>query len=697
MIENHDNRHGQSRGAGSGKKDGGHQGHGGGGQSHHAMMAADFKRRFFVSTILTVPILAIAPLIQDVFGYTFAFAGDSYVQFALATVVYFYGGRPFLGGMAGELKKAQPGMMTLIALAITVAWGYSSLVVFGLPGKVFFWELSTLVDVMLLGHWIEMRSVMGASGALEALARLMPSTAHRVTQGGDTEDVPVADLEKGDRVLVKPGEKVPTDGTVIQGRSSVNEAMVTGESKPVEKGEGDEVIGGSVNGESSFVMEVKKTGDETYLSQVMDMVKKAQESKSRTQDLANRAAVWLTFIALGAGGITLAVWLLAGREFAFSLERMVTVMVITCPHALGLAVPLVVAVSTAMAASRGLLIRDRASFERARKVQAVVFDKTGTLTEGRFSVDEVAAMDGWDEDRVLAAAASLEKNSEHPIAKGIVEKAGEKGLELQEPRDFSAIPGKGAKARVGESEVFVVSPGYLDEQGVKSPKDRIKQMAKGGRTVVVVLEKGERPVGLISLSDVIRPESYEAVERLQSMGIRVMMLTGDSREVAAEVAEKLNLSDYFAEVLPAQKADKIKEVKKRGLLVAMVGDGVNDAPALAESDLGVAIGAGTEVAVQTADVILVRNDPRDVVGIVQLADATYSKIVQNLWWATGYNAVAIPLAAGALYNWGFLLPPAAGALVMTISTVIVAANARLLQRKGKKARVGKGKRKTTVG
>jgi Cu2+-exporting ATPase len=529
-------------------------------------MVADFRRRFWASLILTIPILALSPLIQRFLGLTeaFGFPGDSYVIFGFASAVYFYGGWPFLKGLFDEMGKRQPGMMTLIALAITVAYGYSSLVVFGLPGKVFFWELATLIDIMLLGHWIEMRSVMGASGALEELVKLMPSEGHRVRKDGSTEDVSVTDLKKGDRVLVKPGEKIPIDGRVVEGRTSVNEAMLTGESKPVEKGEGAEVIGGAINGESAITVEVGKTGDETYLSQVVEMVRQAQESRSRSQDLADKAALWLTIIALSAGGITLAVWLALGKEFVFSLGRMVTVMVITCPHALGLAVPLVVAVSTTLAASSGLLIRDRSAFERARKLNAIVFDKTGTLTEGRFGVTDVVTLGKRDEKEILRLAASLESQSEHPIASGIVETARERGLEYGSPKEFEAIPGKGAQATVDERTIKVVSPGYLKENGLEIDAEKVRSLAEEGKTIVYVLV-ADQVEGAIALADIIRPESHDALKKLKAMDVQVMMLTGDSEAVARWVAGELELDDYFAEVLPDQKADKIKEVKGRGL------------------------------------------------------------------------------------------------------------------------------------
>ena len=648
--------------------------------AHHAHMVADFRRRFWISLALTIPVLALASHIQEFLGVreTWHFPGDSFVEFGLSSVIFFYGGWPFLKGITRELRNKQPGMMTLIALAISVAYGYSSVVVFGLPGQVFFWELATLIDIMLLGHWIEMRSVMGASRALEELVKLMPSEAHRLKEDGSTEEVAVSELTKGDRVLVKPGEKIPTDGVLVGGRTTINEAMLTGESKPVEKGEGDKAIGGSINGESAITIAVEKTGHETYLSQVIQLVRQAQESRSRSQDLANRAALWLTMIALSAGGTTLAVWLIAGKDFNFALGRMVTVMVITCPHALGLAVPLVVAVSTAISASKGLLIRDRSAFERARLLQAVVFDKTGTLTEGRFGVTDIVSLGNHSKDELLRISASLESQSEHPIAAGVVRAAKEKGLSFPVPRDFKAIPGKGAQATVDGKQVKVVSPGYLKEQRLVVDENRVQELAAEGKTVVFVLVD-DQVGGAIALADIIRPESRQALNALKEMGIRVMMLTGDSSAVARWVARELQLDDFFAEILPDQKAAKLQEVKSRGLTVAMTGDGVNDAPALVQADVGIAIGAGTDVAIESADIVLVRSDPRDVVSIVQLARATYRKMVQNLLWATGYNIVAIPRAAGILYQQGILLSPAAGAILMSLSTVIVAINARLLQ------------------
>lgn len=645
---------------------------------HGAMMLADFKKRFWVSFIITIPILLLSPLIQDFLGIkkTVSFPGDIYVLFALSSIVFFYGGYPFLKGIFDELKSATPGMMTLVAIAITTAYVYSSAVVFGLRGMVFFWELATLIDVMLLGHWIEMKSVMGASKALEELARLMPSDAHKIMPDGSIKNVPLSELMVNDSVLIKPGEKIPADGIVVDGETSVNEAMLTGESKPVYKNVGAKVIGGSINGEGSITAKVNKTGEDSFLSQVIKLVKEAQESKSRTQDLANRAAVWLTIIAIVGGAITLFVWFyIMKADFAFAIERTVTVMVITCPHALGLAVPLVVAVSTAISASNGLLIRDRAAFERARNIQAIIFDKTGTLTEGKFGVTDTIMFSGsGDEKELLKYAASVEANSEHLIAKGIVSSSGD----AFPVEGFKSIPGKGAQGRVNGRDVKVVSPGYLREQNIPVTDERIEKLSSQGKTVVFVLIDGELR-GAIALADIIRPESKKAISRLREMGVKCIMLTGDNKQVAKWVADELELDEYFAEVLPHEKAAKVKEIQSRGLVVAMTGDGVNDAPALAQADVGIAIGAGTDVAVETADIILIRSDPLDTVAIIGLAKATYRKMVQNLIWATGYNAFAIPLAAGVLYKWGILLSPAMGAGLMAASTVVVAINARFLK------------------
>ncbi|MDT8452339.1 MAG: copper-translocating P-type ATPase [Gammaproteobacteria bacterium] len=643
-------------------------------------MVADFRRRFWISIVLTLPILLLSPLIQEVFGLeaVLDIPGAPYLAFGFSTGVYFYGGWPFLKGAYSEIAKRELGMMTLIGLAISVAYLYSSAVVFGLQGRLFFWELATLIDVMLLGHWIEMRSVMGASGALQELVKLLPSEAHRLKDGDEIEDVNVDELATDDRILIRPGEKVPIDGEIIEGESNLNESMLTGESMPVSKGEGEKVVGGSVNGEGALTVRVTQTGENTYLSSVIDMVSRAQESRSHTQNLANRAAAWLTYIALTVGALTLLVWLSLDRDFQFSLTRMVTVMVITCPHALGLAVPLVIAVSTSLGAGKGLLIRNRDAFEEAYKVEAIVFDKTGTLTVGRFGVDGVTAFADADEDEILQLAASLERPSEHPIAKGIVQAAKERNLTLSTAKEFRNLTGKGAEAKIDGRKIRVVSPGYASEQGVSAENESLNQWQQEGKTVVYVVRDDEA-IGAIALADIIREESRSAIDKLKAMGLQCMMLTGDSEAVARSVAQELGLDDYFAGVLPEDKAEKIREVKKRGLRVAMVGDGVNDAPALVESHLGVAIGAGTDVAVEAGDVVLVRSDPRDIVAILSLSRATHKKMIQNLFWATGYNVIAIPLAAGVGISAGILLSPAVGAAVMSVSTIIVAVNARLLK------------------
>lgn len=646
----------------------------------HADMAADFRRRFWISLVLTLPILALSPMLQTLAGLREAigFSGDIYVLFGLSSAVFWYGGWPFLKGIFEELKSRRPGMMTLISVAIATAYLYSSAVVFGLTGKMFFWELASLIDIMLLGHWIEMKSVMGASRALEELAKLMPSDAHKVMADGSVKDVPLNELAVNDKVLIKPGEKVPADGVIVGGESSVDEAMLTGESTPVAKKAGGKVIGGAINGEGSLTIEVKGTGKDSFLSQVIDLVKQAQESKSKTQDLANTAALWLTIVALGGGVITFLIWqVLMGKEFAFAIERAVTVMVIACPHALGLAVPLVVAVSTALAAKNGLLIRNRVAFESARNLQAIIFDKTGTLTEGRFGVtDTLVLSEDIDEETLRKYAASVDEHSEHPIAKAIAASS-EKKVPVE---NFLSIPGKGAEGRVEGKNIKVVSPGYLREHNIELADKRIEPLQAQGKTVVFVLVDGQLK-GAIALADIVRPEAKQAIEALKALSIRCMMLTGDNKATAKWVSDQVGLDEYFAEVLPQDKAAKVKEVQSRGVLVAMTGDGVNDAPALAQADLGIAIGAGSDVAVETADVILVRSNPLDVVAIVQLSRATYRKMIQNLLWATGYNVVAIPLAAGALYAWGVLLTPALGAVLMSASTVIVAINARLLRLK----------------
>ena len=647
--------------------------------AHHGHMIEDFKKRFWISLIITVPVLLLSPMIQYFLGLreTISFTGESYLLFALSSFVFFYGGWPFLKGLLDEFKKLQPGMMTLIALSISVAYFYSNAVVFGVEGEVFFWELATLIDIMLLGHWIEMKSVMGASKALEELAKLMPDEAHKIDDDGNVIEVKVSDLNLSNRLLIKPGEKIPADGKIYEGKTSINEAMITGESKPVSKGEGEEVIGGSINGEGSIKIKVEKTGDETFLSQVVKMVREAQESKSKTQNLANRAAFWLTLIAIAAGVITMIVWLMVeGSTFNFALSRTVTVMVITCPHALGLAIPLVVAVSTALSAESGLLIRNRTAFEQARNIQAIIFDKTGTLTKGEFGLTDTISFDStFDEKEILKFAATIESESEHPIARGIVNSSDGK----YQLKDFNSIPGKGAEGKVEGKDVKVVSPGYLVENKIEiKEKEKIDKLSGEGKTVVFILVEN-KPVGAIALADIIREESKEAIKQLKEIGIKPMMLTGDNRQVAKWVAEELGLDDYFAEVLPDKKSEKVKEVQGRGMVVAMTGDGVNDAPALAQADVGIAIGAGTDVAVETADIILVRSNPKDVVSLIKFAKATYNKMVQNLIWATGYNVIAIPLAAGVLYSYGVILSPALGAVLMSLSTIIVAINAKLLK------------------
>ncbi len=643
---------------------------------HHEMMVQDFKWRFWWVLGFTIPILALSPMIQYFLGVDWRFSGDTWILAALSTFVYFFGGWPFLTGLVDELKKKQPGMMTLIGLAISIAYIYSTFVVFGFKGDLLYWELATLVGVMLLGHWVEMRSVMSASAALEELAELLPGEAHRINEDGSTEDVPVDELQKGDKVLIRPGEKIPADGKVVKGESSVNEAMLTGESKPVSKKDGDEVIGGSVNEKGSLTIEISKTGDDSFLSQVVSLVREAQESKSRTQNLADRAAFWLTIVAITAGLITFGIWIsLTGQEFGFAMNRTVAVMVITCPHALGLAIPLVVSMSTSIAASNGFLIRDRASFEQARNLDSVIFDKTGTLTEGTFTVTDILNFgDQYSDEEILKYAASLEANSEHPLAKGILEKA-EETFEIEE---FNSITGKGIEGKVNGKSMKVVSPGYIREQEISYPESEVEEISSQGKTVVFVILENEL-VGAIALGDQIRESSKNAIDALHEMGIECIMLTGDNKQTAEYVAKELGIDQVFAEVLPDEKADKVKEVQSQGKLVAMTGDGVNDAPALAQANVGIAIGAGSDVAVETGDIVLVKNNPQDVTALIKLSKATYKKMVQNLWWASGYNIGAIPLAAGALYTWGIILSPAVGAILMSLSTVIVAINARLLK------------------
>jgi Cu2+-exporting ATPase len=639
------------------------------------MMIEDFKRRFYISLIVTIPILLLSPMIQSWIGWEFKFAGSEYILFIFSSFIYGYGGWPFLKGFADEAKEKSPGMMTLIAMAISVAYFYSTATVFLIEGSDFFWELATLIDIMLLGHWIEMRSVQGASRAMDELAKLMPDTAHLLTEG-KIKDVDARDLDVDDVILVKPGEKIPADGAIIKGSSYVNESMLTGESKPVEKKEGDSLIGGSVNGEGSLEMSVKNVGEDSYLSKVVRMVTQAQESKSKTQNLADKAALWLTIIALSSGGITLIAWLLAGEDFTFAIARMATVMVITCPHALGLAIPLVAANTTAISAENGLLIKNRTAFENSRKIDTVVFDKTGTLTKGEFGVNHVEILSGdMDKNEVIQIAASLEKNSEHPIADGIVAEAKSVGAELLKVSGFKAIKGKGIEGQIQGKSYVVASPGYLAENDIDIPDN----LPDFDISTNVFLLREKRLIAVLALSDKIRPESLEAVEKLKNQNIECWMLTGDNEKTAAQVSGKLNLDGYFAEVLPEEKLEKIKELQSHGKYVAMAGDGINDAPALAQADIGIAIGSGTDVAAETADIILVNSNPMDVTTLIDLGKLTYKKMIQNLLWASGYNIIAIPLAAGALYSAGIVISPALGAVLMSLSTVIVAVNAKLIK------------------
>src|SRR5699024_9379739 len=617
---------------------GGHSGH----EHHdHGDMVKDFKKRFYISLIVTIPILILSPMIQGFIGVDWQFPYDQYILFVLATFIFFYGGWPFITGAVSELKDKNPGMMTLIGLAILVAYVYSSLTVFGLEGSDFFWELATLIDIMLLGHWIEMRSVMGASNALEELVKLMPSEAHKLDEHGNVQDVKVSELKSEDRVLVKPGEKIPVDGIIMDGNSAIDESMLTGESVPVEKENGDEVIGGSINKEGSLTLKVDKIGEDSYLSQVITLVQEAQESRSRTQDITNKAAKWLFYVAIASGFITLFIWLALGYAFDVALERMVTVMVITCPHALGLAAPLVVAVSTSLSAKQGLLIRNRANFEGARNLDAVVFDKTGTLTEGSFGVTDIVPNKGYEKEDVLNWAASLEQHSEHPIATGIVKSANDEGISLKKITDFESITGKGIQGNIDGKKVNVVSPGYVHENNLSYNQQQFNNMSEEGKTVVFVLLDDEL-AGMIALADIVRETAKEAIAQLKEKGVHSIMLTGDNGKVANWVAKQLDIDEVYAEVLPDEKSDQVKKIMKdKGWKVAMTGDGINDAPALATADLGIAIGAGTDVAMETADVVLVKSNPKDVVSLVDLSKKTYRKMVQNLWWAAGYNILAI--------------------------------------------------------
>lgn len=648
------------------------------GHDHHKMMIEDFKKRFWVSLILTIPILVLSPMIQNFFGYSLNVLYNSYILLVLSSVVYFWGGWPFLKGFTTEIKQKGPGMMTLIAMAISVAYFYSSATVFGLKGMDFFWELATLIVIMLLGHWLEMKSVLGASKALQLLVSMMPAEAHRVTKDGRIEDVKLEVLQKGDIIMIKPGEKVPADGIIEEGSSYLNESMLTGESKPVKKEKDNKVIGGSINGNGSLKMKVEHTGKDSYLNKVIKLVEEAQKAKSKMQNFSDRAAKWLTYIALSVGFGTLVVWLIAGYPFVFALERMVTVMVIACPHALGLAIPLVVAISTAVSAQNGLLIRNRTAFEESRKITALLFDKTGTLTTGIFGVTRFETVEtSISKDELLRLASALEQTSEHPIAVGIINKVKELNITIPKAEAFNAITGKGVEATVEGKSIKVVSPGYLKDKNLTVPEGAYSSKAE---TVVFVLVD-DKLAGYIALADAIRPESAEAIQVFKKNGIKVLMATGDNETVAKAVSDELGLDGYYSEVLPHQKVEIVKELQSKGEFVAMTGDGVNDAPALAQSDVGIAVGSGTDIAAETADIILVNSNPKDIANLILFGKATYKKMVQNLVWATAYNSFAIPLAAGVLYSKGFVLGPAVGAVFMSLSTIIVAINAQLLKSK----------------
>jgi P-type Cu2+ transporter len=662
-----------------------HAGHGDhdGHDAHAGHSPEGFRDRFWLSLLLTIPVVYWSPHIESLLGYRApTFWGSEWIPSVLGTVVFVYGGLIFLQGAWRELRARLPGMMTLISLAITVAFVFSWVVQLGLiTAEALWWELATLVTIMLLGHWIEMRSVTQAQGALQELAKLLPDTATRVTDGGE-ETVPVSELRAGDVVLVRPGESVPADGVVRRGESDLNESMITGESRPVKKREGDEVIAATINGEGSLRVEVTGTGEDTKLSGIMRLVAEAQTSKSRAQHLADRAAQMLTGVAIVAGVLTLVVWQFLGASLDFSIVRVVTVLVIACPHALGLAVPLVVAISTTLGARSGLLVRDRRGLEEARNLDAVIFDKTGTLTLGEFRVVEMAVAEGTAEDEALRIAAAVETESEHPIARGIVKTAEDRGLELPPADGFRALTGKGVAASVDGSEYHLGGPALLRAEQAQVParlEAAADAAAERGQAAIYLL-RGSEALAVFAVADAIREESREAVRALHDRGIEVAMLTGDAQAVADAVAAELGIDAVFAEVLPEDKASKVKELQAQGKRVAMVGDGVNDAPALATADIGIAIGAGTDVAVEAGHIVLVRSDPRDIPRIVSLSRATYRKMLQNLWWAAGYNVVAIPLAAGVLFAWGVLLTPALGAVLMSASTVIVAINAQLLRR-----------------
>ena len=650
------------------------------GASHHEHegMIGDFKKRFLVSLILTVPILLLSKMIQEWLSINISFPYDDVVLLSLSTIVYFYGGWPFLKGSLDEMKQKNPGMMMLIALAISVAYFYSVGIILGLgEGHDFFWELATLIDIMLLGHWIEMKSIMGASNALQELVKLLPSIAHRIDDE-KIEDIAVSELQTGDVILIKPGEQVPVDGKIIKGATTVDESMLTGESLPIEKKMDDNVIAGSINQEGSLTVETKNTGEGTYLSKVIELVSEAQASKSKTQNLANRAAKILFYVAVFAGVLTFIIWLALGYPLSIAIERMVTVMVISCPHALGLAAPLVVSVSTALSAKKGLLIRNRTQFEEARKLDAIIFDKTGTLTQGNFGVTDLVPIDEISSNELLRLAAGVERSSQHPLAKGVVKRAEELQLSLPSIEDFMSITGVGLEGKVEGTLIRVVSPRYIRQEKITVDELAFEKLSEEGKTVIFVL-KNKQLLGMIALADLVREEAKETVTALKNKGINSIMLTGDNKKVAHWVAKQLGIDEVHAEVLPDDKSRQVKNIQLEGRKVAMVGDGINDAPALAQADVGIAIGSGTDVAVETADIVLVRSNPKDVLSILELSRSTYNKMIQNLWWAAGYNIITIPLAAGVLAPYGVILSPAIGAVLMSLSTVIVAVNARMLK------------------
>ncbi|MBI2551144.1 heavy metal translocating P-type ATPase [Candidatus Uhrbacteria bacterium] len=650
----------------------------------HAGHSTDaFLQKLWVVLILMVPILFASDMPEIVIGWRLPrFVGDQISFLLLGSIIFFYGGWVFIAGAAREIRAKLPGMMTLISIAITAAYLFSAFSVFAGREETLFWELSTLIAVMLLGHWIEMRAVSGAQGALKELAKLLPDVAE-VIREGKTEKIPLSELVAGDRVLVRPGSKVPADGVIEEGQSDVNEAVVTGESKPVSKKMGDQVIAGSLNGDGGLTVRVDKIGEATFLAGVMRLVAQAQASKSKLQILSDRAALYLTVIAVTSGGITFIAWLLADAGLVTATERLVAVLVVACPHALGLAVPLVASISTTMAARNGLLIKQRLSLEAARTIDTVLFDKTGTLTLGAFGVSEIVPVDSVEANQVLAMAASVNSQSEHPLAKAIVDEARARKIDHKEVKQFERVPGKGAQGWVEGGKVSVGNIALMEETSVAIPSEvarQIQTLSREGKTVIYVASV-HRLLGAIALADIIREESREAVASLKAVGIRTAMITGDSEDVAAWVAKEIGIDEYFAKVLPGQKADTVKSLQQKGHIVAMVGDGVNDAPALTQADLGIAIGAGTNVAIESAGIILVKNDPRDIPKIIKLSKLTYAKMIQNLFWATGYNLVALPLAAGVLASRGIILEPAVAAVFMSVSTVIVAVNAVLLRRR----------------